>query len=294
MRIMVHMHFFHPPSVHRHPISGPRMQVPLVASVLLRPCLAMLKLFSVLIFLLAEVYANADAGPVFPVDSPGIQWVRRFDLGLNPWREIRLKPDQRSNTFKFIQWEGVRAVEVISEASMSLLARPISVNLRLPPVLCWRWRIDATLNKADMIRRGGDDYAGLMYVSSRLPPSTMEMGLRAQLALAPTMWGQDVPDAAINYVWDNHHPIAAERPNAYADCAIMVVQRSGNQQAGRWVEERRNLLEDVNRLFAGNARAVQLAITADSDNTEEATHPGFADFHFVHVNFKYDFPPPQP
>ena len=291
---MVHMHFFHPPSAHRHPIFGPRMPLPIVASVLLRPCLAVLKLFSVLISLLAVVDANADAGPVIPVDSPGIQWVGRFDLGLNPWREIRLKSGQRSNTFKFIQWEGVRAVEVISEASMSLLARPISVNLRLPPVLCWRWRIDATLSKADMSRRGGDDYAGRIYVSFRLPPSPMEMGLRAQLALARAMWGQDVPDAAINYVWDNHHPIGTERPNAYTDRAIMVVQRSGNQQAGRWVEERRNVLEDVSRLFSGDARAVQLAMTADSDNTGEAAHAGFADFHFVPVDVKCDFPPPQP
>jgi hypothetical protein len=38
---------------------------------------------------------------------------------------------------------------------------------------------------------------------------------------------------------------------------------------------------DVTRLFGPGAEAVQLAITADTDNTQSSARSGFADFHFV-------------
>jgi hypothetical protein len=164
---------------------------------------------------------------------------------------------------------------------MSLLARPITVDLNATPVLCWRWRIGATLSQADMLRREGDDYAARVYVSLRLPASALGLGLRAQLALARAMWGPDVPDAAINYVWDNRQPVGTTRPNAYTDRAQMIVLRSGDADAGRWVWERVDVRRDVTRLFGAGAEAVQLAVTADTDNTQSSARSGFADFHFV-------------
>lgn len=210
------------------------------------------------------------------------------------WQEVRLGKDVKPNRFERRIWDGVSALEVHSKASMSLMARPLDINLSATPVLCWRWRVGGVITTADMRQRQGDDYAARVYVSFQLPEAALGMGLRAKLALARAIWGADLPDAAINYVWDNRHPIGTEQPNAYTDRAIMVVQRSGNQLAGRWVEERRNVLEDVSRLFSRDARAVQLAVTADSDNTGEMAHAGFADFHFVPLDAKCDFLPAQP
>jgi hypothetical protein len=140
------------------------------------------------------------------------------------------------------------------------------------------------LSQADMLRRDGDDYAARVYVSLRLPASALGLGLRAQLALARAMWGPDVPDAAINYVWDNRQPVGTTRPNAYTDRAQMIVLRSGDGEAGRWVWERVDVRRDATRLFGPGTEAVQLAITADTDNTQSFARSGFADFHFVAVD----------
>ena len=102
------------------------------------------------------------------------------------------------------------------------------------------------------------------------------------------VWGQDLPDAAINYVWDNRQPVGTVRPNAYTDRAQMVVLRSGDAQAKRWVWERVDVRQDVVRLFGPGAQAVQLAITADTDNTQSSARAGFADFHFVAANSPCD------
>ncbi len=233
------------------------------------------------IFVFSANGAEGEFSRAHSADPTQVQWVGRFESGLDTWSELRLPSGQKPNTFRVLQWDGVGAVEVTSDASMSLLARPIQVNLGATPVLCWRWRIGASLSQADMKKREGDDYAARVYVSFRLPVSSLSMGERAQLAVARAIWGQSVPDAAINYVWDNRQPVGTVRPNAYTDRTQMVVLRSGDADAGRWVWERVHVRNDVDRLFGHGAEAVQIAITADTDNTRSVARSGFADFHFV-------------
>jgi Protein of unknown function (DUF3047) len=223
-----------------------------------------------------------------------IVWVGPFDVSPHLWQEVRLRKDVAPNRFERRNWDGVSALEVLSVASMSLMAHPLTVDLQATPVLCWRWRIARVIPTANMKLRQGDDYAARVYVSFKLPESVMGLGLRTKLGLARAIWGADLPDAAMNYVWDNRHPVGTEGPNAYTDRAIMVVQRSGDHASGAWVNERRNVLEDVSRLFSDEARAVQLAITADTDNTGQTAHAGFADFHFVHPGRACQFPPLRP
>ncbi|MBL0726597.1 DUF3047 domain-containing protein [Piscinibacter sp. HJYY11] len=208
-------------------------------------------------------------------------WVGRFQRDLAPWQEVRLNDKLRPNEFSLRDWDGASALEVRSSGSMSLLARPVEIDLQRTPVLCWRWRIDAPLKKADMTQRSGDDYAARLYVSLALPERDKSFGLRAQLSMARSIWGPSVPDAAVNYVWDNQNPVGTERPNAYTDRTTMIVLRSGAGDAGRWVQERRNVGRDVARLYGASTRPVQLALTADTDNTGETARAGFADLHWV-------------
>lgn len=204
-----------------------------------------------------------------------------FGSGLDHWTEIQLDPSVPVNQFTLEQWDGRQAVKVQSDASMSLLARQIDVNLARTPLLCWQWRIDAPLHAADMNLRSGDDYAARLYVSLSLPENEKGFLLNTQLGIARAIWGPDVPDAAINYVWDNKMPVGTQQPNAYTDRATMVVLQTGKNRAGMWVNESRNLLEDMTRLYSANATVTQIAIGADTDNTGESVTTGFANLHLA-------------
>jgi hypothetical protein len=202
-----------------------------------------------------------------------------------PWQLIRFDQQVAPTQFQLRNWDAVAALEATANSSMALLARPLTVELRQAPILCWRWRIDAPLLTADMATKAGDDYAARLYLAFSLPSRELSLATRAKLALARSLYGEQVPDAALNYVWDNRYPIGTLRANAYTERAQMWVLRSGATDAGGWVNERRDVLADVQRAFPGARVQVRLlALTADTDNTGEQAHAGFAEVHFVPRN----------
>ncbi|MGY8904124.1 MAG: DUF3047 domain-containing protein [Burkholderiales bacterium] len=199
-----------------------------------------------------------------------------------PWRLVRFKDSVPPTEYRIRAWAGEFAIEARANASMALLARPIQIDLARNPILCWRWRVDAPIAAADLRKKSGDDYAARVYVAFRLSPESMSWATRSKLALARSLFGAEVPDAALNYVWDNSHPVGTVASNAYTERAMMVVTRSGAEDAGRWVSERRDVLADSRAAFgAGSFSPVLLAVASDADDTGGSAHAGFARLRFV-------------
>lgn len=199
-----------------------------------------------------------------------------------PWRVVQLNAEVPPTLYQVKHWDGVMAIEATADHSMALLARPLQVDLQRTPVLCWRWRVDAPLVKADMASKAGDDYAARVYVSFSLPSAEMNFTTRAKLALARTIYGDAVPDAAINYVWDNRYSVGTRKPSAYTDRSRMIVAETGAANAGKWVVARHDVQQDMMREFhSAQARLIQISLATDTDNTGEHAHAGFADFHWV-------------
>lgn len=213
-------------------------------------------------------------------------WVGRFsetDSAIPvPWKIEHLDQRVPPTQYGLRKWDGVMAIEARAKKSMALLGRTLTVDLKKTPFLCWQWRIDAPVASADMTRKSGDDYAARVYLTFAVPPDQLSFGTRTKLRLARSIYGSQVPDAALNYVWDNRHPVGTLQDNAYTDRARMLVLRSGAGQAGAWVQERRNVLADFQRAFGEISGEIRgLAIASDTDNTGEEAHAGFADFRFV-------------
>ena len=209
-----------------------------------------------------------------------------------PWQIIRFDQSAPPTSYSIQDWDGIAAVEARAESSMALLGRKVEIHLNDTPILCWRWRVDHVLKTADIHKRSGDDYAARIYLAFTLPEEAMSFTTKATLKIARSIWGKDMPDAAINYVWDNKHPIGLQTPNAYTSRAQMIVQQSGNAHAGKWIEERVNVKSDVSKLFdTDKAKLFLLAVAADSDNTHESVKSGFADIHFVSEDQSCHFTP---
>ena len=238
--------------------------------------------------------ALAMAAPALASSQPVVlgDFSQYQQIPEQPWQIVRFDEDIPATDYRLRQHQGVSAVEARAQGSMALLARPLKADLQKTPVLCWRWWVDEPIEQADMNKKSGDDYAARMYVTFDLPSSAMSLGTRLKLGAARTLHGSDLPDAAINYVWDNKHPVGTTQANAYTDRAQMMVLRTGTANTGRWVREQRNLKNDLQQLFnTGSGQPLQLAVASDSDNTGASTGALFADIHLVAEGDECRFPP---
>ena len=147
----------------------------------------------------------------------------------------------------------MRVLKVHSRVAASGLYKEVTLEPRKFPVLRWSWKIGGTIPNGNERTKEGDDYAARVYL---VFPRTL-------------FW----KTKAINYIWANTLPKGEALPNAYTANAMMVAVESGDENAGTWVTEERNVYEDYRRLFGEEPPEIgAVALMTDTDNTgEEAT-----------------------
>jgi hypothetical protein len=201
---------------------------------------------------------------------------------LPDWVEPYVFPNQPRHTqFTLVEDDGRTVLAARASASSSGLVRRVRADLRRFPVLAWRWKAMNLPLKGDIGTKAGDDFAVRIYVIFDLDPAVLSIGERMQLALARAIWGEQVPAAALCYVWDLRAPVGSIVPNAYTNRVRMVVADSGSAQLGRWMSHEADLAADFRRAFGIEPPAVSAVIvSADTDNTGETTDSYFGDIEF--------------
>lgn len=231
--------------------------------------------------------AITGALPALPAQgqTSAIQRISDFETGTAGWRSIRIDKKIPATTFRIKQIEGITSVEASARNSMALFTRRVMIDLDKTPILCWRWRVSDVVRTADISKKSGDDQAARIYVGLDLPNNSISLGTRAKLAIARARGGNEIPDGAINYVWDNRYPVGTVRNNVYTRQAKIIVAQSGGSQARQWITERHNLAADIRKQFrTGKARVTSIAISSDTDNSGETVRAAFANIHAVSAN----------
>lgn len=172
--------------------------------------------------------------------------VSRYNAeGLNGWESKSFKG---TTEYRIVSDQGSSVVKAVSRAAASGLVKKIHFDPSKYRFLRWSWKISGTIKGGDEKSKAGDDYAARVYV----------------VFPGKYFW----QFKAINYIWANRLPKGENVPNPFASEAKMVAVESGNEKAGQWLTEERDLLADYRLLFGadpGEAEAV--AIMTDTDNT---------------------------
>jgi len=198
------------------------------------------------------------------------------------WTVLKPAPKAEDTVYTLVRDGETTVLRAQARQSMSGLIHAVRVDVRQYPRIRWRWKIAAPVASADMRTKAGDDYAARLYVMFDYPSEKLSFATRAKLKLAETLYGQKIPTAALNYVWDNRQPVGTIAPNAYTDRARMVVVESGDARAGQWVTETRDLAADFRAAFGEEAPAiVAVALATDTDNTGETASAWYSDIEFL-------------
>lgn len=199
------------------------------------------------------------------------------DAGLpKGWEPMTFKKIERHTEYAWSKKD--KAIHAKSAASASGLIYRLSGPVDARQRLRWRWKVSGTLKKGDAKKKSGDDYPARLYVTFKYDQKKAGLRMRAKYALAKALYGEYPPHAGINYLWANKLPRGESISNAYTNRVRMVAVRSGDEDAGRWIAEERNILEDYRRLFGEEPPPLAgIAIMTDTDNTGETVEAWFAD-----------------
>lgn len=215
-----------------------------------------------LIFLSNFAYSN----------EAGIQKVVIADFSQQSLDEWKTKSFSGETQYSIVKEGDHKVLKAISDDAASGLAKEQVIDLFKTPFLHWQWKITQPLPGLDETSKGGDDYAARLYV-------VKSGGWK--------IWNT----IALNYVWSSNQDQYSQWDNAFAgDNARMFALKGKADPAGVWVSEKRNVYEDLIKLFGDkgsdklNEAAYRyldaVAIMTDTDNSHLKTEAFYSNIYF--------------
>ena len=197
------------------------------------------------------------------------------DFALNPAQN---NSDQLPKGWALKVWHGKADVRLIrdnnrhakvlrmrSEKASVSIYREVKLDLKKFPVLSWKWKVTKLPKGADARNVESDDQAAGIYVVFPRFPSFLNSRL-------------------IGYVWDTSAPEGSILRSRRNPMVHYIVVRSGMDNLGRWITEKRNVMNDYFRVFGSEAPDVGgIALMIDTDDTLSD-----AESYFAKVEFKGD------
>ena len=176
------------------------------------------------------------------------------------WGDQRLF--SKPTLYDVVMDDGRPVLHAASDSANAGLIRKLRVKAPSTAVLRWRWKIKESLvaNTSER-KRSGDDYAAricVVFETSIIPLRTR----------------------SIHYVWAAHQSEGTVYPSPYSSNVGMFVLRSGEDDAGSWQAEQRDVLADYEKYFGEEPTVISgVAVMVDTDNTGLSGEAWFSDLH---------------
>jgi DUF3047 family protein len=155
--------------------------------------------------------------------------------------------------FKVEEANGRAALHMKSANEGSTISREIKgkVDLKQTPVLEWTWKTVALPENGNSCKKATDDQA-------------------VQLFVVWPRFPEAVRSRIIGYVWDTTQPVGTICKSEKTGTVTYVVVRSGTAELGKWLTERRNVLEDFTKIYGeapDNPGGVSISIDSNDTNS---------------------------
>ncbi len=153
--------------------------------------------------------------------------------------------------FMIVDDGGKKVLHLRSKDEGSTINKEIKgkVDLKVTPILEWSWKMGTLPKGGNSCVKALDDQAGQVFVTwPRFPEQ-----VRSQI---------------IGYVWDSTQPVGTTCKSEKTGMVTYIVIRSGPAEVGKWITERRNVVEDFKKIYGAapdNPGALSLSI--DSNDT---------------------------
>ena len=184
--------------------------------------------------------------------------VGRFSAGdLSGWQDESFRGKAKTS-YSLVTENGKTVLKAHSRSAASGLLKKVELDPKEYPVIRWSWKVEHTLKRENVANKSGDDFAARVYV---VFPRALFWRTRA-----------------INYVWASKLPRNSSVQSPYTGNAVILAVESGDERAGSWISEERNIYEDYKRLFGEEpTRTGAVAIMTDTDDTKDEVTAWYGD-----------------
>jgi hypothetical protein len=185
-------------------------------------------------------------------------------------------PRVKAADVQLVSDEGATVLRIEAFAAAGSAVHHALIDAAATPRLAWRWKVSRALERAAWGTRAGDDFAARVYVAFDLPLERLSFVERTKLRLARFVYGEDVPAAAICYVWANGVAPGTSGWNPYAGRVRMSRCVAATRARADGPTSRATSRPTFARRSARNpSRGVSgIAASSDTDQTLESATAG--------------------
>lgn len=201
------------------------------------------------------------------------------ELTTQGWEEITFD-GKRVNSYASC---GADCIEIKTDSSVSMIGRPVSVDLSQFPALNWEWKVENPVTISDLTTKGEDDRAVAVYVTFPYDPNTATLTEQLLRPVIELLRGRDSPSRMLSYVWGGFgEPGEVVESPFFGGVNAMIIIRNETDLVGGWIMERVNVVADHKRAFGFTPIATShVLVGADSDDTRTRNRAFVRNISFV-------------
>ncbi len=212
----------------------------------------------------------------FVITNPGIAenknvLIREDFNGLENWKPLYFSKIKEHTKYSVDKEDGRSYLKAESNASASGIIFKKEFNIFEYPKVRWRWKISNVYRKGNVEEKSGDDCPIRIYIIFKYDPDNASFGQRIKHGFVKAIYGEYPPHSSLSYIWESRKHDKNILTNPYAAESKMIILQTGVENAGKWMEQEVNVIDDYRKAFGEDPPAIaSLAIMNDSDNTGES------------------------
>ena len=197
----------------------------------------------------------------------------------NGWKELTFD-GKATNSFRM---KGDQILTVKSDDSVSVLRKPMNIDIASTPILTWRWCVSTGAPATDLTVKGEDDRSLALFVAFPFVEEEASFFEKIERRIVEREAGPDAPGRVLMYVWGGEGQRGDVQKSPFlGEGGRMIILRPADTETGKWFDERIDIAEDYRRIFGSEApAAMSIAISADTDDTNSQAQGEIADLDFI-------------
>jgi hypothetical protein len=197
------------------------------------------------------------------------------------WEPVKLSERKHPTAYALVEDGDSVVLHAQATGAASGLAQFFRFDIRIAPIVEWRWKVSAMIEGSDNRIGAKEDSPARLVFAFDGDKSSLPLLERSIFYITEKLSGRELPYALLQYIWARDIPVGTIVEHPYTRRVRMLVVASGPGGIGRWHSLSRNLHDDFRRAFHEEPGLLTgVGVLTDTDNTGGTIDAWYGDIQF--------------